>query len=109
MPVLYEDAHLVLDDTALTIHHYYLPFGEKRIPYANIRQVRQVSLGINRLRVWGTGLNPLQWLHLDWGRPGKSTGILLDLGKTIRPVLTPDNPEAVLQLLEERRRGGQLA
>jgi hypothetical protein len=72
------------------------PWGTKRIRYDDIRTVRRVSLGLTRGRgrVWGTA-NPRYWASLDPRRPSKDTGLLLDLGRPVRPLITPDDPDAV--------------
>jgi len=104
MAMLYQDDTVVLDSDGLTIRRYYFPFGgDKRIRYGQIRGVSQrpMSLFTGRLRVWGTeGLR--RWYSLDLLRPWKSRQIVLDLGKTVAPVLTPDDVPRVAAILRER-------
>ncbi|WP_221936700.1 PH domain-containing protein [Skermania sp. ID1734] len=75
---------------------YYFPWGTKHIPYADIKSVRRVQLSAARGkgRIWGTS-NPRYWAHLDPRRPRKSVGLILDLGRWVRPLLTPDDADAV--------------
>ena len=40
MGIHYEDSHIVCDDDALVIHQYYFPIGSRRIPYRDIRSVK---------------------------------------------------------------------
>jgi hypothetical protein len=104
MPALYEDRHVTCDDSGLTIHRYYFPFmGDKRVPYEKIRHAEDRTMGplTGQLRIWGMGLAPY-WFHLDADRPSKTRCIALDLGGTIRPVITPDNVDAVLAIVRER-------
>lgn len=93
----YADRWITCTDEALVVRGYYIPWGSKRIPYASIRSVRRVNMGAlnGRARVWGTS-NPRHWAHLDPGRLRKREGLILDLGGTVQPLLTPDDPEAVL-------------
>jgi hypothetical protein len=35
-------------------------------------------------------------------RPGKDTLVVLDLGRTVRPAFTPDEPERVVGIIRER-------
>ncbi|MGH2864990.1 MAG: hypothetical protein ACRDJX_07035 [Solirubrobacteraceae bacterium] len=46
-----------------------------------------------RGRIWGTA-NPRYWANLDPARPRKRVGFVLDLGRPVRPFLTPDDPDA---------------
>lgn len=61
-----------------------------------IRDVRRVRLGLTRGKggVWGTA-NPRYWASLDPRRAAKDTGLVLDLGRLVRPFITPDDPDAV--------------
>jgi hypothetical protein len=50
-------------------------------------------------RVWGTA-NPRYWAGLDPRRPGKRRGLVLDLGRAVQPLITPDDPDAVQSCIE---------
>ncbi|HEX4730296.1 MAG TPA: hypothetical protein VH299_03450 [Solirubrobacterales bacterium] len=91
----YTDPRIEASADALTIRHYYLPWGDKRIPHGTIRSVRRIEVGAlrGRRRIWGTA-NPRYWANLDPGRPGKKIGFVLDLGHSVRPFVTPDDPAA---------------
>jgi hypothetical protein len=39
------------------------------------------------------------WFNLDWHRPKKHVGLVLDLGKRTKPVITPDDPQRVVAVL----------
>lgn len=111
MATLYEDGTVRLDDESLTIKRYYFPVGlPKRVPYAAIRrvQVEPLTLTRGRWRLWGMDLAPW-WFPLDLKRPAKERCVVLDVGRLVRPALTPDDVDAVARLIEERssrRRGG---
>jgi len=94
--MLYQDRWIGCTEDAIRVRFYYFPVGTKTIPYTQIRAVRRVPLGPlrGRGRLWGTG-NPGYWAHLDPGRPRKHTALVLDLGRRIKPFLTPDDPDAV--------------
>jgi hypothetical protein len=91
----YTDPRIEATSDGLWIRHYYLPFGDKRIPWDTIRSVGRVEVGAlrGRFRIWGTA-NPRYWANLDPGRPRKKTGFILDLGGTVKPFVTPDDPAA---------------
>jgi hypothetical protein len=91
----YADPRIEADASGLRIRHYYLPFGDKRIPWESIRSVGRVKVGAlrGRLRIWGTA-NPRYWANLDPSRPKKKVGFVLDLGRGVRPFITPDDPAA---------------
>jgi hypothetical protein len=103
MAIHYRDRHVTLDEDGVTIHRYYFPAGDKRITYDRIRRVDEKELGLlsGRWRIWGTG-DLRHWYHLDTNRPFKHRALVLDLGERLVPVLTPDDPDAVLRLLRER-------
>lgn len=99
----YEDRRITSTSTRIVIRGYYFPTGRpKVVPYARIRGVAELSLGrlSGKGRIWGTA-NPRVWANLDPGRPRKSTGFVLDIGKSVRPFLTPDDPAAFRQVLEQ--------
>jgi hypothetical protein len=102
--VLYEDAGLVLDATGMTLRRYYFPWaGSKRVEYAAIRRVqaRPMTWLSGKGRWWGTG-HPGYWLPLDVHRAGKSTLFVIDLGGRVKPCVSPDDPQRVLELLRSR-------
>lgn len=101
--VLYDDGRIVCDETGIRIAWYYL-WGAKRIPYNSIRDVKNLPLtGVNsmrRWRIWGSG-DFVHWWNLDPGRTRKSVALALVVGRTIRPTITPDDPEAVERILRQ--------
>lgn len=54
-----------------------------------------------KVRLWESSV-PRTWLPLDLGRPRKQTILVLDLGRRVRPALTPDEPDRVAALIRER-------
>jgi hypothetical protein len=64
--------------------------------------VRRVELGAfsGRARIWGTA-NPRYWASLDPQRPKKKVGLILDVGRFVRPFITPDDVDAVEALIRE--------
>ena len=103
---LYHDRWISCTERGLVIRWYYFPFGTKRIPYRAIRNVESVPLTLwsGRGRIWGTS-NPRYWLGLDPGRLHKQTALILDTGHWVRPVITPDDPDAVLAIINAHRGG----
>lgn len=101
---LYKDRLIECNDEALVIRWYYFPIGSKKtIPYTEVRSFTKFKLAALRgkFRIWGTG-NLRYWANLDPARPKKSSGLTLDLGKRIKPFITPDDPEAVAEILTRR-------
>jgi hypothetical protein len=98
----YHDRWIDADSDGLRVRGYYFPWGTKRIPYESIRAVRRVNTGLltGRGRAWGTS-NPTLWASLDPGRVRKHEALILDLGRSVRPFLTPDDPDAVLAAIRE--------
>ena len=102
---LYRDRWIECGPTQLIIRGYYFPVGPaKRIDYQRIQRVELFELGpwTGKWRIWGTS-SPRCWAHLDPGRPGKKSGLLLDLGGFVRPWITPDDPAAVEAIITARR------
>lgn len=102
LAVHYQDRWIECSEQEITIRGYYFPWGTKHIPYTAIRSVRRVAMGplTGRGRIWGTG-NLRYWAGLDPQRPSKDIAFLLDVGRAVRPYLTPDDPEAFTACLRE--------
>jgi hypothetical protein len=110
MSTQYRDRWIELNDGEIVIHAYYFPWGTKRISYGAIRHVTPVSLGAlnGRSRIWGTA-NPRVWASLDPRRPTKRTGFLIDHGRAITPLITPDDPDAAEAALRAHLPDGVLS
>jgi hypothetical protein len=102
MANLYRDRWITCTEDAIVINWYYL-WGRKTIPYSAIRAAQRVHMSALRgkWRIWGTS-DPRYWASLDPGRPHKETGLVLDLGRTVRPIITPDDVPAVEEIIKER-------
>ena len=101
----YHDRSLRLDDDQLTTRRYYTPFGgRKRVARADIRGVhtRGLGAGSGQYRLWGMGL-PRSWYHYDARRPEREVGLELDVGRRIRPTVTPADPAEFQAALDEPR------
>jgi hypothetical protein len=98
---LYDDGRIQCDDEGLTIRWYYL-WGAKRVPFGSIRSAKTFALSPIRgkWRLWGSG-DFVHWYNLDDSRPDKQTGIELDTGRRVRPCITPDDPDAVLRIIQD--------
>jgi hypothetical protein len=102
--VLYDDGLVKLDLDGLTIRRYYFPLGtSKRIPYTRIKGVQERQMGTlsGTGRLWGSS-DLRHWFPLDLRRLQKEKALILDVGKWVRPVITPEDPDRVLALLQER-------
>lgn len=100
MERVYEDDTTAVDTTFVTLKRYYFPFARpKRIKLADIESITiRRSSWMTRYRLWGSN-NFRNWLPLDLHRPGKTHMIELDIGKWVRPMFTPDDPQLVADLL----------
>lgn len=109
MAVVYQDRWIVCTEHKITVRGYYFPWGTKHIRYADIRAVRRAAVAAlrGRGRIWGTA-NLGYWASLDPNRPRKSTALILDVGRRVKPFLTPDDPAAVAQALLEHTSIGQI-
>lgn len=100
----YDDGDIRCDDQELTIRRYY-PWGAKRIRYTSIRGVETLPLtGVNavrRWRIWGSG-DFVHWWNFDPRRPDKRIALVIDVGRSVYPTITPDDPTAVASLLTQR-------
>jgi hypothetical protein len=99
----YADKRIRCTPTGIAVRGYYLPWGTKRIPYGAVRTIERVDLSAarGRGRIWGTA-NPGYWANLDVTRPRKSTGFVLDLGRRVKPFLTPDDPDGFESVVRAR-------
>jgi len=101
---LYDDGVLLLDRTGVTLRHYYFPWaGSKHIGWSAIRRVQARPMGwlTGKGRLWGTA-NPGYWLPLDTRRGRKTTLLVFDIGTRVKPCVSPNQPERVLELLREQ-------
>jgi len=100
----YDDGTIVCGIDRLEIHSYYFPFGTKSVPYTQIKGLQPIEikgLWSGKWRLWGTG-NPRYWANLDRKRPNKTTGFVVDLGRKVSPIVTPDKPDAFESVLSSR-------
>jgi hypothetical protein len=104
----YKDRWIECTDTDVQIRGYYFPWGTKRIPYASIRSLERSALTVlgGKGRIWGSG-DFTHWANLDPGRPRKSVGFSLNLGRHVIPVLTPDDPDAFEKVVDEHLQHGR--
>jgi hypothetical protein len=102
----YDDGAIRCDDQGLSIRRYY-PWGTKRIRYTSIEGVETLPLTgpqkVRKWRLWGSG-DFVHWWNLDPRRPQKSVALVIDVGRRIRPTITPDDPTAVARTLTETMR-----
>lgn len=108
--VLYDDGLVRLDRQEITLRRYYFPIATaKRIRYSDIQAVHRRTMGplTGKGRLWGSG-DFRHWAPLDVHRPKKDVAVVLDLGRAVQPVFSPDDPDRVLELIHEHapRAGG---
>jgi hypothetical protein len=98
----YQDRSIGIGNATLTIRGYYFPGAVRRIPLSQVRSVQRVEMSAlsGKGRIWGTA-NPGYWANFDARRPRKSVAFLIDVGKRVKPFVTPDDPEAFTSALRE--------
>jgi hypothetical protein len=95
----YEDSLVTAGADDLVIRRYSALLRPRRIRYSEIRSVRRIPIGqLRRWRLWGTTI-PGYWFNLDIGRPRKSAGFVIDAGRPVKPVVTPDDPDRFAEAL----------
>lgn len=85
-------------------HTYYFPSGTKSVAYAQVKGLQRIEIkGVwsGKWRIWGTG-NPRYWANRDTRRPKKTAGFVVDLGRKVSPIVTPDDPDAFESVLRNR-------
>jgi hypothetical protein len=100
----YDDGTIVCGPDRLEIRRYYFPFGTKRVPYGEIKGLQRIDInGVmsGKWRIWGTG-NPRYWANLDVKRPTRNTGFVVDLGRAVSPLITPERPDEFESALRAR-------
>jgi hypothetical protein len=100
----YDDGRIVCGPDRLEIRSYYFPFGTKSVPYTRIKGLQRIEitgLWSGKWRIWGTG-NPRYWANLDTRRPRKQAGFVVDLGRRVSPIVTPDEPDAFEAVVRRR-------
>jgi hypothetical protein len=100
----YEDATVACGLDHLELRFYYFPFGTKRIPYDQITGLQRIEMVgplSGKWRLWGTG-NLRYWANLDLRRPKKDAGFVIDLGRAVSPIVTPDDPDAFEAVVRAR-------
>jgi hypothetical protein len=70
----------------------------------SLRRV-EMSTFTGQMRGWGTS-NPRYWASLDPKRRQKSVALILDVGRYVRPFITPDDPDAVEAIIREQTKLG---
>ena len=100
----YDDGTIVCGPDRLEIHSYYFPFGTKSVPYTQIQGLQRIEISglwSGKWRLWGTG-NPRYWANLDRKRPRKKAGFVIDVGRKVSPIVTPDKPDEFESMLRDR-------
>jgi hypothetical protein len=90
----YADRWITVDSDGLAIRFYYFPFGTKHVAYGDIHSITRVNMGAltGRARIWGSG-SLRYWASLDPQRPRKRVAYIFDVGRAVRPYVTPADPQ----------------
>ena len=99
----YDDGIIRCDAVGVEIRRYYFPSGTKRVKYGEIKGLARLEMSALRgkLRIWGTG-NFKIWANLDAKRPHKKVAFIIDNGKSVKPFVTPDDPDAFEAVVRAR-------
>ena len=104
MNTLYKDKLIEVTDQGLLFHHYYFPFGDKEVSFAQIEHVhtRPPGLSNGSWRTWGTG-NFRTWFPLDFQRPSRDLIFFASLRGSKRCIgFTAENSGSVKAILSQR-------
>lgn len=66
--------------------------------------VENMNWATGKGRFWGATI-PTTWMPLDMGRSKKDKVLVLDVGARVKPCVTPDDPDRVIELLTARAPG----
>jgi hypothetical protein len=95
----YDDGLITTTSDALVVRRYNALLQPRSIPYCEIRSVKRIPIGqLRRWRLWGTTI-PGYWFNLDPGRRRKAVGFVIDAGRPVKPIITPDDPDRLLAAL----------
>lgn len=99
----YDDGLIAGNAEEIEIRRYYFPVGSKHVTYGRIRGLKRVEMSPLRgkWRIWGTG-NLSLWANLDAKRPQKQVAFIIDNGKSVKPFVTPANPNEFETVVRER-------
>lgn len=103
MSPAYDDDVVRIDRETVLVKSYLLPGRQREIRRDTILGVSVVELGplSGRYRLVGLGFRrPRNFFHWDPRRSKKGRGIVLDTGRLLRPVITPDDHDAAMAALE---------
>lgn len=104
----YTDQSLAIDSDGITIGNYRYPGHDRRIPFSSIAGFETITLGplTGRFRLVGFGFTrPRHFFPWDRKRRTGQQAIALDLGKFVRPVISPEDHERVVQILNATSAG----
>ncbi len=100
---IYDDHTITVDDDAVVIKRYTWLRRSRRIPRSEIRHIDTFETGLLSGRHRLVGISPLRprnWFSWERGRSRSSVAVALDVGRLFRPTVTPDDPDAVVALLQ---------
>ena len=100
---MYQDRTIRADDTGITIASCGFLGADKRVAYSEMRSVEVFQMG------WGgrwrlIGLGPggwSNWYNWDPKRRGKTVGIAIDTGGSVKATVTPDDPDQFITVISE--------
>ena len=99
----YDDGIIKCDVVGVEIRRYYFPSGTKHVKSGEIKGLARLEMSAlkGKLRIWGTG-NFKIWANLDTKRPHKEVAFIIDNGKSVKPFVTPSDPDAFEAVVRER-------
>ena len=100
---MYEDSTVRADGTGITIARYGFFGTDKRVSYAAIKSVEVFEMGWGgRWRLIGLGLGGWSnWYNWDTKRRNKTTAIAIDTGGSLKPTVTPDDPDEFVTVISD--------
>ena len=113
MKILYEDERIICSEHELIIKQFYFPLeNHKKIPYSTIHSIKiqNISFWSGLSQIWGEASSMLRgntgsksyWSAFDFKRLFKPRAIVIDDGKLVKSVITPDDVETVFNILKHQ-------
>lgn len=104
----YQDRSLIIDDDGITITSYLWPGNHRSIPFSSIVAFEEIAVGTfsGRHRLVGFEFRRLRdFFPWDTRRSASSRAIAVDVGRRVRPIISPEDYERVLELMSEHTNG----
>ena len=98
----YDDGSVRIDEDGITLRRYWFPtMRAKHLAYDEVTgyDVEPLRWSRGRGRLWGSPVPLDRWLPLDARRPGRTSLVVLHVGRRVHPAFTPADPDRAVAAL----------